>query len=105
MVITTLSVTGMMCPKCEAHMNEAIKAAFKVKSVESSHKDNKTVITSKEALDEKLIADTVAGTGYKLEGISVEVIEKKGFSPLVKFPSFFKADSSQSLGKHIIIIS
>ena len=80
MIKTTLNITGMMCPKCEAHMNDAIKAAFKVKSVESSHKDNKTVIVSKEALDEKLIADTVASTGYKLEGISSEEIEKKGFS-------------------------
>lgn len=80
MVKTTLTITGMMCPKCEAHMNDAIKAAFKVKSVESSHKDNQTVITSKDNLDEKLIADTVAGAGYKLEEISVEVEEKKGFS-------------------------
>ncbi len=80
MVKTTLSITGMMCPRCEAHMNEAIKEAFKVKSVESSHKDNKTVIVSKDALDEKLIADTVAKAGYKLEGISSEEAEKKGFS-------------------------
>ena len=80
MVKTILSVNGMMCPKCEAHMNNAIKEAFKVKSVESSHKDNQTVIVSKEKLDEKLIADTVASAGYKLGGISVEVEEKKGFS-------------------------
>lgn len=77
---TTLNVTGMMCPKCEAHMNNAIKEAFKVKSVESSHKDNKTVIVSKEKLDEKLIEKAVAAAGYKLGGISVEVEEKKGFS-------------------------
>ena len=38
-------------------------------------------------------------------GVKTRFIEKNGFSPLVKFPSFFKADSSQSLGKHIIIIS
>lgn len=80
MVKTTLSITGMMCPRCEAHMNEAIKAAFKVKSVESSHKDNQTVILSKEKLDENLIANTVASAGYKLGGISVEIEEKKGFS-------------------------
>ena len=80
MVKTTISITGMMCPKCEAHMNEAFKAAFKVKSVESSHKDKQTVIVSKDALDEKLIADTVSNAGYKLEGISNEEIEKKGFS-------------------------
>ncbi len=80
MVKTTLSVTGMMCPKCEAHMNDAIKAAFKVKSVESSHKDNQTVIISKDKLDQKLLEDTVASTGYKLEEVSSEITEKKGFS-------------------------
>lgn len=80
MVKTVLSVSGMACPRCEAHMNEAIKTAFKVKSVESSHKDGKTVILSKETLNDKLLADTVVKAGYKLENISTEVIEKKGFS-------------------------
>ena len=33
----TLSIEGMRCVKCEAHMNEAIKEAMKVKKVSSSH--------------------------------------------------------------------
>ena len=37
MVKTTLKIDGMMCGMCEAHMNDAIRAAFKVKKVTSSH--------------------------------------------------------------------
>lgn len=37
MVKITVNVEGMMCPHCEAHVNEAIKAAFQAEDVVSSH--------------------------------------------------------------------
>ena len=80
MIKTVLSVSGMMCPKCEAHMNEAIKSAFKIKSVESSHAEKQTVIISKEMLDKKELEAAVSSAGYKLEGIKTETVEAKGFS-------------------------
>ena len=51
----TVEVTGMKCPKCEAKANAAIEKAFNVKKVTSSHVDNKTVIISKDDLDEAKI--------------------------------------------------
>ena len=33
----TVGVDGMQCGMCEAHINEAVRGAFKVKKVTSSH--------------------------------------------------------------------
>ena len=33
----TLEVQGMQCGMCESHVNDAVRRAFRVKKVESSH--------------------------------------------------------------------
>ncbi len=33
----TLKVDGMRCGMCEAHLNDAVRNAFRVKKVSSSH--------------------------------------------------------------------
>ena len=52
MVKVTVNVEGMMCGHCEAHVNEAIKKAFGVEDVVSSHENNTTVFTAPEKVDE-----------------------------------------------------
>lgn len=37
MIQTTVKVSGMACSMCEAHINDAIRAAFSVEKVSSSH--------------------------------------------------------------------
>lgn len=78
MVKTTLKIDGMMCGMCEAHMNDAIRAAFKVKKVTSSHANGETVVISEEPLDEEKLRETVKTTGYTLGNITSEPYEKKG---------------------------
>lgn len=78
MTKTTLKIDGMMCGMCEAHMNDAIRAAFRVKKVTSSHAKGETVIISEDAPDETKLRETVAATGYTLCGIASEPYEKKG---------------------------
>ncbi len=68
----------MMCGMCEAHMNDAIRGAFAVKKVTSSHAKGETVVISEEKLDEEKLRATVNATGYKLGDITVEPYEKKG---------------------------
>lgn len=75
----TLKINGMACSMCEAHMNDAVKDNFKVKKVESSHKDKRTVILSETEISEAEIRKVVEETGYTLEGYSSEISEKKGF--------------------------
>ena len=52
MIQTTVKVSGMACSMCEAHINDAIRAAFSVEKVSSSHTKGETVILSKEPLGE-----------------------------------------------------
>ena len=40
----TVKVDGMQCGMCEAHVNDAVRAAFPVKKVTSSHSKKETVI-------------------------------------------------------------
>ena len=63
MIKTTLKIDGMMCGMCEAHMNDAIRAAFRVKKVTSSHAKGETVIISEDAPDETKLRETDAAPG------------------------------------------
>lgn len=72
MTKTTLKIEGMMCPRCEKHMNEAIEKAFPVEKVSSSHSKNLTEILSEAPLDEERIKEAVAAAGYTLKGVSSE---------------------------------
>ena len=42
MTKTVLKIDGMMCGMCESHVNDAIRTAFAVKKVSSSHAKGET---------------------------------------------------------------
>lgn len=84
MVKMVLDIEGMSCGMCESHVNDAVRNAFKVKKVSSSHTDRKTEIICEEALDEEKLTKVIDETGYKLLGIHTEPYEKKGLSSLFK---------------------
>ena len=44
MVKITVGIEGMACGMCETHINEAVRKAFQVKKVTSSHTKKQTVI-------------------------------------------------------------
>ena len=50
MVQITLKIQGMMCGMCESHINDAIRQAFPVKKVTSSHTKGETVILADQAI-------------------------------------------------------
>ena len=72
MTKTTLKIDGMMCGMCESHINDAIRAAFDVKKITSSHLKGETVIVSEQPLDEGKIRETIKPTGYTLTEITSE---------------------------------
>ena len=78
MIQTTVKVSGMACSMCEAHINDAIRGAFPVEKVTSSHSKGETVILSKEPLDENVLRAAIDATGYTAGEISTAVYEKKG---------------------------
>ena len=79
MIQTTVQVSGMACSMCEAHINDAIRAALSVEKVSSSHSKGETVILSKEPLGENALCAAINATGYMAGEISAAVYEKKGF--------------------------
>ena len=72
MVKITVNVEGMMCPHCEAHVNEAVKAAFQAEDVVSSHEKKTTVFTAPERVDEDKIREVIKNAGYEVTGITQE---------------------------------
>ena len=74
----TFKVDGMMCPMCEAHTNDAIRAVYPKAKVSSSHKSGETIVIG-EGIDPTRVKETVEKTGYKVEGFTEEPYEKKGF--------------------------
>ena len=78
MLKITLGVDGMMCGMCESHVNDAVRKAFPVKKVTSSHGKGQTVILTEQDLDEQAVRDAVNATGYTVISFSKEPYEKKG---------------------------
>ena len=78
MIQTTVEVGGMACSMCEAHINDTVRNAFPVDKVSSSHSKGKTVILSKEPLDENALRATIEATGYHVGEIHSTPYEKKG---------------------------
>ena len=77
MLEITLKINGMACGMCEAHINDAIRQAFKVKKVSSSHSKGETVIIAEE-IDDERIREVIEKTGYKLVEIQKAPYEKRG---------------------------
>ena len=68
---TTVGVDGMMCGMCEAHVNDAVRKAFPVKKVTSSHGRG-------QALDEQAVRSAINATGYTVTSFQCVQHEKKG---------------------------
>lgn len=79
MTQTTIGIDGMTCEMCEAHINDAIRRNFTVKSAKSNRKKKQCVVVSEEPLDEDKIRSVIGETGYDLLSITSEPYQKKGF--------------------------
>lgn len=80
MVKTTLEIDGMACGMCEAHVNDAVRKAFAVKKVTSSHTKGITEILSGQPLEEAALKAAIAATGYRVTAVRTEPFVKKRFS-------------------------
>ena len=78
MVKITVAIEGMACGMCEAHINEAVRNAFPVKKVSSSHTKKQTVIIAEQDIPEQGLKDVVAKAGYDAISVSSEPYVKKG---------------------------
>ena len=56
----TLNIEGMKCVKCSARMDEAVRNAFPVEKVTSSHEKKETVIICTEEIGDEKLQEVVA---------------------------------------------
>jgi hypothetical protein len=57
---------------CESHINDAIRSAFKVKKVTSSHSKGETVIITEQDIDEDSLRSAIDKTGYTVISVAKE---------------------------------
>ncbi len=80
MIKTTLKIDGMMCPMCEAHINDVIRKTVPgAKKVSSSHTRGEAGFLTERAVDEARLKEAIAATGYTCTGLTSEPWEKKGW--------------------------
>ena len=84
----TVSVEGMRCGMCEAHINDAVRGRFPVKKVSSSGKKGETVLLCNEPVDEEALRRCIEECGYSVRAIRTESYEKKGLF------SFFRKEKN-----------
>lgn len=64
-----ITVKGMMCPHCEAHVKEALEKVEGIEKAQADHEKNLVVITASSDVKEEDIKAAVIGAGYEYEGI------------------------------------
>ena len=62
----TIAVEGMACSMCEAHVNDAVRKAFPIKKVTSSHSKGQTQILCENRLDEDALRSAISATGSQV---------------------------------------
>ena len=60
----TLKIEGMMCPKCEQHVREALEGIDGVESAIVSHKDGTAKLTLSKDVEDMYLTDAVEHAGY-----------------------------------------
>ena len=78
MIQYTITVEGMACSMCEAHINDAVRKAFPVKKVTSSRSKKETTVLTETELDEDALRAAISATGYEVGEIRKEPWAKKG---------------------------
>ena len=64
---TVISIEGMMCPRCVAHVDKALKAVPGVETVEVSLEKNNATVTG--TADKEALSAAVTEAGYDVTGI------------------------------------
>ncbi len=67
--IMEITVKGMMCPHCEAHVKEALEKVNGIEKAQADHEKNLVVISASADVKEEDIKAAVIGAGYEYEGI------------------------------------
>ena len=61
----TLKVEGMMCPKCQEHVEKALRAVAGVKEVKVDLNSGMVEVSAKESVTEAALKKAVTDAGYR----------------------------------------
>ena len=75
---TKVKIDGMMCGMCESHINDAVRNAYPVKKVSSSHGKGQTGFLCDMEIPEAVLRPVIAKTCYELTSYACAPYEKKG---------------------------
>ena len=64
-----ITVNGMMCGHCEAHVKKALEAIEGIETAAPSHEENLVTITTTKDIDEAIIKAAVEEAGYEYGGM------------------------------------
>ena len=64
-----ITVNGMMCAHCEAHVKKALEAIDGIDSAVASHENNLVTITNSKEIDQAAIKAAVEEAGYEFAGV------------------------------------
>jgi len=64
-----ITVNGMMCAHCEAHVKEALEAIDGIENAVASHEENLVTLTTSKEVEESLIKEAVTKAGYEYAGV------------------------------------
>lgn len=78
MIQITVGVEGMACGMCESHVNDAVRNAFRVKKVISSHAKKQTVILTEQDIPAEDLKSVIEKAGYDVVSVNSKPYEKKG---------------------------
>ena len=65
-----ITVKGMMCAHCEAHVKKALEAIDGIEAAVASHEENLVTVTTSKDVDEAVIKAAVEEAGYEYVGIA-----------------------------------
>ena len=74
----SIKIDGLMGGLGESHVNDAVRRAFPVKKVTSSHAKGQTVILTEQPIDADALRSVIDGTGYTVLSVEQAPYEKKG---------------------------
>ena len=78
MTKTTLTIDGMTCSMCEAHICEALRRVCPVKKCRASHKTGTVELLTEQAPEEASLRSAVGATGYRVLRVESQPYQKRG---------------------------
>ena len=79
MIKTTMTIEGMMCGMCEAHVCDAIRKALpSAKKVSASRSKKEASFLTEDAVNTELLKSAIDATGYTCLSVESAHYEKKG---------------------------